>query len=132
MNRSSPYSKDSYGRSTDVECYNCHKRGHYARDCPRKRDVPRSYWSYNNNKYNDRRRSNDEIRSDDTRRQDYRIKRDNQRRIGTLDDREEIPRPHKKSRNSTYESNIATSEYEYILISALSGSSPSYSYKGSS
>lgn len=52
--KSSPKSKESKRRLRkdrhQIECYNYHKYGHYARDCPRKRDTLRSNRVYNNNK----------------------------------------------------------------------------------
>lgn len=50
-----------------VERYNRHKYGHYARDCPRKRDASRSNQSYKNNRYYDIRINNDRRRGYDRR-----------------------------------------------------------------
>lgn len=115
-----PESKDFKRKGRKIECFNCHKHGHYARDCSKKRDVPRSNYNhgYNNKKFNDRRRRDDGRR------------RDNRRRRDAPNDREEGHHPQKRSRNSRYGNNVVATQSEYILISAFSSSSPSDLFDG--
>jgi len=107
--KTNPWIKGLNRRLRDIECYNCHKHGHYDQDCLKKRDASRSNFNnnrgFNNKKFNDRRRGDD-------------------RRINASDDCEEGYRPQKRSRNSRYENNGVVSQSEYILFSALSCCTP--------
>eukprot|EP00253_Pinus_taeda_P032390 PITA_32390 len=109
--------KEAKSRMTDIQkwkgrCFVCNKFGHYARECPNRRDTPRDDDYHNNcrgNFNNDKRngRSNGK----------------GKRNAGHQGN----GRPSKKSRNSTYEeSNVVNNKQkEYYLISALSTASPS-------
>ena len=67
-------SKDSKRRLRDIECFNCHKHGHYAQHFPRKRDAPRSNRGFYDNRFNDRKKCDDRRRGDERRRDDRRRK----------------------------------------------------------
>eukprot|EP00253_Pinus_taeda_P032761 PITA_32761 len=100
--------------SAHIECYNCHHKVHYARDCLEKHNGPR-YNTRSNNRFDDQRRRDD--------RRNDRNGRDERRRRDAPSDHEEDRRPQQKSRYSRYESNVGK-QFEYILISVLTSSSP--------
>jgi len=102
----------------NIECYNCHKKDHHARDCPEKSNGPRYNTRSNNNRFND------QIRRDD-RRNDHNGRYE--RRRDDPSDHEEDHHPQNKSKFSRNESNIAN-QSEYILISSLTSSSPPNSW----
>lgn len=95
-----------------IECFNFHKKGHYARYYPKKRKRPR----YNTKRYTNKKRRKDNQRNNRDRRYE--------RRIGEpSSDHEEDHPPQKKSRAPRYEIN-AINKSEYILIYSLTISSP--------
>ena len=89
-------------------CYTCNKFGHYARECPNRRESPRDDGN-NNFRGNGNQRNNR-----------FKGKRK------APSDRSGNGQPFKRSRNSKYdESNVVERKNEYILIYSLSTASPS-------
>lgn len=109
--RKSPFQNSkirNYRSTSHIECFNFHKKGHYARDCPEKQK--RSCFNYNKKGRKNYQRKNHD------RRDDRRIRE-------SSSDHEEHHQPQKKQRESRYEINTV-SKSKYILISTLTSSSP--------
>lgn len=93
-----------YKETLHFQCFNCHKRGHYALDCPEKNDASRS--CHNNDSYNK--------------------KYTDRRRDASVDD--EGHHSQKRSRNSRSDNNATATQSEYFVISTLFISSPPSSF----
>lgn len=95
--KSSPKSSSQWTKHlSKVQCYNCHKHGHYACDCSENKRASKFNFNNRSNK-SDYRRSRE---APSTRTENYR-----------------------SSRNQRYDNNVVETQSKYFLVSALSSSS---------
>jgi len=99
----------------NVECFNYHKHGNYARDCLERKSF-----------YNQRSSNNYNNQSPDRKRRHY-GGRKYEGRSNAFSDHVQEPCPQKRYKNTRYENNVVASQSEYFLIIAFSSASPPYS-----